>query len=257
MSLYLHPDLQPFFKGQASVFDQIMRLHGESFRALEGRTTQRVRIGDKDYFIKQHRGIGWKEIFKNLLQGRLPVVSAKNEWQALQKLQSLGVGAPEVVGFGHRGFNPARMESFVIMTAVLPSESLETLCANWRTKPPSFQTKQALIAKVARITRLMHENGINHRDLYLCHYLLHQDELYLIDLHRAQMRQRVPARWRQKDLAGLYFSSKECGLTQRDLYRFMCAYRGKPLMTIFKAEQDDWQKIKDRGEKLYCDHENR
>ena len=34
-------------------------------------------------FIKLHYGVGWREIFKNLLLGRWPVLGAKNEWRAL------------------------------------------------------------------------------------------------------------------------------------------------------------------------------
>ncbi|MST95429.1 MAG: hypothetical protein EXS33_09230 [Pedosphaera sp.] len=41
-------------------------------------------------------------------------------------------------------------------------------------------------------------------------------ELFVIDLHRAQLRDRVPARWLVKDLGGLLFSALDCGLTRRD-----------------------------------------
>ena len=65
------------------------------------------------------------------------------------------------------------------------------------------------------MVRDMHAAGINHRDCYICHFLLHlpfsgkEEELKIsvIDLHRAQLRTRVPRRWRDKDLIGLYFSS--------------------------------------------------
>jgi heptose I phosphotransferase len=46
----------------------------------------------------------------------------------------------------------------------------------------------------------------------------------VIDLHRAQVRATTPRRWRDKDLAGLYFSALDIGLTQRDLLRFLRAY---------------------------------
>ena len=53
------------------------------------------------------------------------------------------------------------------------------------------------------MTRLMHENNINHRDLYLCHFLWrgHAGEvpgLVLIDLHRALIHKKLPYRWRIK-----------------------------------------------------------
>lgn len=239
-----------------------MQLRGDVFRELEGRCTHRVLL-DEPYFIKQHNGVGWKEIFKNLLQLRMPILSAKNEWQALEQLKQLNVAAPEVVGYGCRGINPARLQSFV-MTRELPSSvSLEDFCRNWAAEKPHFALKQLMILKVAEIARTLHEHGINHRDFYICHFLLDWDlfqkhqvlKLYLIDLHRAQMRKKTPVRWQIKDLAGLYFSSKAIGLTQRDLLRFMQAYRAKPLRTILEKENDFWQKVKERGDKLYQKHE--
>ena len=66
--LYLHPELTKYFSTSQSLFDQIMSLGGESFRHQNGRLAQRIQLGDKSYFIKQHSGVGWKEIIKNLLQ---------------------------------------------------------------------------------------------------------------------------------------------------------------------------------------------
>ncbi|CSG17048.1 LPS biosynthesis enzyme [Shigella sonnei] len=102
-----------------------------------------------------------------------------------------------------------------------------------------------LIKRVATMVRDMHAVGINHRDCYICHFLLHlpfsgkEEELKIsvIDLHRAQLRTRVPRRWRDKDLIGLYFSSMNIGLTQRDIWRFMKVYFVAPLKDILKQEQ--------------------
>jgi heptose I phosphotransferase len=252
---YLDKKLQSSFADNAPLFDQLMTLSGECFRKLEGRTTERVMVGGKSCFIKQHRGVGWREIIKNLLQLRLPVLSAKNEWQALAKLNELGISVPAVLGFGERGWNPAQRESFILMSEVAPVVSLETLCRNWQTSPPSFALKRRLIREVARIARIMHDNGINHRDFYICHFLLDDaQKLFLIDLHRAAIRKKVPLRWRIKDLAGLYFSSMDAGLTRRDLLRFMKDYRNQPLRDILRVEKNLWMKVKQRGDDIYHDH---
>jgi len=228
-------------------FDDIMQLRGEVFRELENRRTQRILLKGKPYFIKQHFGVGWKEIIKNLWQGRLPILSAKNEWQAISLLHALGVDTLTLVAYGCRGKNPAALQSFLITEALPTTLSLE----HYR---PSFKLKLKLIKEVARITRTLHEHGINHRDLYLCHFLLGEEKLYLIDLHRAQIRKKIPLRWRVKDLAGLYFSSKNSGLTKRDLFRFMMLYRAKPLHDVLMHEANLWKKVKQRGEKLYRKH---
>ena len=59
-------------------------------------------------------------------------------------------------------------------------------------------------------------------------------KLYLIDLHRVQMRARTPRRWIEKDVAALHFSSMNIGLTRRDRLRFMKSYRG------IAAAADSW-----------------
>lgn len=245
--MYLHEDLKKYFSTSRPLFDQIMDLRGEVFRHQKGRLTQRVKLGEKYYFIKQHTGVGWLEIFKNVIQGRWPVISAENEWCAIEKLSSLGVKTAKVAGYGKRGMNPATVESFIIMEELAPTKSLEEITLAWRSSPPSATYKRDLIKKVARIARTMHENGINHKDFYLCHFLSDgSSELALIDLHRAQSRKQVPERWVIKDLAGLYFSSMHCRLTKRDLLRFMREYG--------KRDDKFWQKVQQRGEKLYRDH---
>ncbi len=257
--LNLEPELQQFS------FAQIMALRGTVFRELENRRTQQVLIDGKSYFVKQHFGVGWKEIFKNLFQFRLPVLSAKNEWRALKKLQQLPVNIQEMVGYGCQGWNPAKLQSFLMTRELPPHISLEDFCKNWRSNPPSFRLKRQLISEVARIARVLHDNGINHRDFYICHFLLEKISLkkddkipvlYVIDFHRAGLRKRTPLRWVIKDLAGLYFSSKDCGLTQRDLLRFMKEYRNKSLGPILTKETAFWQRVKKRGDKLYQQHAN-
>ncbi len=256
MILDVDKNIAALFPANANLFDEMMRLSGESFRHLEGRTTARVQLGGKTYFIKQHRGIGWREVFKNLSQGRLPITGARHEWLALKHLAALGVGVPAVLGFGERGWNPAARESFILMEAIEPSVSLETYCQNWLQHPPHFLVKKQLIEKVAHIARVMHESGMNHRDFYLCHFLMDPSgKLNLIDLHRAGIRSKTPERWLIKDLAGLYFSSKNLGLTQRDYYRFIKAYRQQTVREILQREKPFWDKVISRGEKLYRDHQ--
>jgi Lipopolysaccharide kinase (Kdo/WaaP) family len=70
-------------------------------------------------------------------------------------------------------------------------------------------------------------------------------------LHRAQIRSNTPTRWRIKDLAGLYFSSRDIGLSKQDELRFLRAYCNRPLAVELKAQKGFWQEVKNRGEKLY------
>jgi heptose I phosphotransferase len=236
-----------------------MSLKGECYRQQKGRLTQRVLIGGKYYYLKQHYGIGWLEIFKDLLQGRLPITSARPEWQASMHLRTIGIDTIKVVGFGCKGINPATLQSFVLMEEIDYLFSLEELANNWQQKSVSFNNKIALIAKIAKITRAMHLYGLNHRDLYLCHFLLstNPNKLYLIDLHRMQKRRITPLRWIIKDLAALYFSSKDIPLNRGDYLRFIKIYENTSLKLAFSDKRKFWQKIINRGEKLYREHHAR
>ncbi|MDR3087915.1 MAG: lipopolysaccharide core heptose(I) kinase RfaP [Azoarcus sp.] len=231
-------------------FAEVEALQGNVLRALDGRRTLRAEIDGCGYFVKIHRGVGWGEIFKNLFNLRPPILGARNEWQAIERLTELGVDTMRMFAFGERGINPARQHSFIVTGELAPTVSLEDYCAEWPRTPPALALKRALIKRVAEMARRMHEGGVNHRDFYICHFLLHTDppptsaalRLSLIDLHRAQIREHLPARWRRKDLAGLYFSTLEIGLTRRDLLRFIRVYFNAPLRDTLRHEAAlfDW-----------------
>ncbi|MDR2689030.1 MAG: lipopolysaccharide core heptose(I) kinase RfaP [Azoarcus sp.] len=239
----LRPPFERLWAGQ-DPFAAVDALHGKVFRELEGRRTFRVEIAGRAYFVKIHHGVGWGEILKNLACLRLPVLGAANEWRAIARLDTLGVGVPSAAAFGQRGANPARLHSFLVTEELAPTVSLEDFCRDWPIAPPPPALKRALIARVADMARRMHEGGVNHRDFYLCHFLLHTHpapapgdlRLSIIDLHRAQIRARTPRRWRDKDLAGLYFSALDIGLTRRDRLRFLAAYFDRPWREILSTE---------------------
>jgi heptose I phosphotransferase len=246
-------------------FECAQQQQGEVYRDKEGRRTLSFDAGGRPYFLKLHQGIGWKEILKNLFQGRLPILGARNEWQAIQALRQAGVGTLNIAAYGQRGWNPAKQTSFLVTDTLTETMSLEHLGQQWKAKSPIFTTKRTLINKLADMSRTMHQLGINHRDFYLCHVLLDEQfavtnhiaddtELFLIDLHRAQMRQRVPKRWLVKDLGSLYFSAMDVPLTQRDLYRFMTRYTGLSLRTIFQSQANFWDCVKARAQRLYDKH---
>lgn len=255
--LSLAPPFDRLWAGQ-DAFAAVDRLEGEVFRELDGRRTFRTEVEGRGYFVKIHRGVGWGEIFKNLVSLRLPVLGAGNEWRAIRRLEELGVDTMRAVAYGRRGANPAREHSFIVTEELAPTVSLEDFCRGWPGTPPAPALKRALIRRVAAMVGAMHRGGVNHRDCYLCHFLLHLDpapsaaalKLSLIDLHRAQIRAQTPRRWRDKDLAGLYFSALEIGLTQRDRLRFLRDYFARPLREILRDEQALLAHLHAEGERL-------
>ncbi|MCI5778622.1 MAG: lipopolysaccharide core heptose(I) kinase RfaP [Lentisphaeria bacterium] len=235
-------------------FAEAFALEGEEFRNVKNRRTFRIEAEGRGFFVKLHRGVGWAEIFKNLFQFKLPVTDAGSEYRALTALKRLGVPTMEIAAFGCRNFNPARRESFLITEELTDVTSLEDLAR--RGIPGAWKPK--LIRALARSAGTMHRAGINHRDCYLCHYLLKnaslgapEAQLHVIDLHRAQMRRRVPYRYRVKDVAGLCFSALDLPLSRRDLWRFIAAYSGRPLRTELKERGRFWSDVYRTALKLY------
>lgn len=240
-------------------FEEVKKLDGDIYRALESRKTLRFTLAGRSWFIKIHRGTALKEALKNLLSLRLPVLGADREWNAIHRLRELGVDTMTGAAFGQRGLNPLQRESFIITEDLSPAISLEDYCANWPENPPMHAEKRRLIRRVAEMVRKMHAGGVNHRDCYICHFLLRQPyqptdtefTLSVIDLHRAQLRERVPQRWRNKDLIGLYFSSLNIGLTKQDLLFFLKIYFDhQPLRTTLRQEQALFHEAFIKAEKI-------
>lgn len=258
--IWLDPQLSKVLGSRAGM-RAVFAIRGEVYREPPGarRRTLRFERDGVGYFLKLHWGVGWREIFKNLAWLRQPVLGARNEWQAIERLEALGVETMRLMGFGEQGWNPARRRSFVITSELKDTVSLEDYCLNWHKRPPQPAIKRALIRRVAEMTARMHAHGMNHRDLYICHFLLQRPwdglardlHLYLIDLHRVQMRNSVPRRWRIKDLAALYFSALHIGLSRRDLYRFIRWYTAEPVAESLRGDRARlWREVEQRALRL-------
>lgn len=259
MKLLLSEPFKTLWAGK-DAFAEVEQLQGQVYRELEGRRTLRTEVDGRGYFVKIHRGIGWGEIAKNLLTAKLPVLGAGQEWRAVRRLHEAGVATMTAVAYGERGGNPATQHSFIVTEELAPTVSLEDFSLDWTHNPPAPPLKRALLEEVAKMTGTMHRAGVNHRDCYICHFLLHTDKpvsaddfrLSLIDLHRAQTRTAITRRWRNKDLAALYFSALDIGLTRRDKLRFLRGYFCRPLRQILRDEARLLAWLERKAEKLYA-----
>lgn len=257
MTVFLREEFQQLWQGK-DPFEMVEAIEGDVYRELDGRRTLRFELNGKGYFLKLHRGVGWGEIFKNLMQARLPILGAAHEKAAIEALQAVDVGTMTTAAFGQRGSNPAKQLSFIITDAIEPSVSLEDLAIEWRKTPPSLVQKRALFDAVCRMTRKMHGAGVNHRDFYICHFLLRDREftrepdLAIIDLHRALIHRQLPYRWRLKDLASLYYSAFDVPLTLRDKLRFIRDYSGRPLREELTEQKTLWKQVESKAQALYA-----
>ena len=262
MKVYLRDDLQEAW-GDQDPFAVAAIQPGDIYRQREGRRTLRFVMGKHSCFLKYHGGIGWHEIIKNLLQGKLPVLGAMSEVEAIERVRDAGLDTMTIAGYGERGMNPARRQSFIVTDELVDTISLEDLALKWVEIPPDPMYRRALLVRVADIVRRLHVAGVNHRDLYLCHFLLNEQAVadadaaapvYLIDLHRAQIRDAVPRRWLVKDLGGLYFSAATCGLSRTDLFRFVAHYSGRSPAAMLRTQRRFWQSVCEEGERLFSRH---
>jgi heptose I phosphotransferase len=165
--------------------------------------------------------------------------------------------------FGQRGKNPAKQESFIITETLENTVSLEDFCKNWKNFFPAMSLKYSLIKRVAWVSSQLHTNGINHRDYYICHFLMDifcgienvalkkNVKIYLIDLHRTQIRKKTPSRWIIKDVAGIWFSSMDIGLTQKDCFRFMKIYSNSSLRNTLTKNRSFWMNVNNTARRLY------
>ncbi|MFM1955777.1 MAG: hypothetical protein RIR20_597 [Pseudomonadota bacterium] len=243
-------NIKPYLKA-GNVFSAIMTMQGRVFRSVKGRKTLQIELSGNRYFIKQHFGVGWAEILKNLIVFRKPIIGAKTEKEAIEALDQIGIATTPLVGFGEQGVNPANKQSFLITRDLGNIVSLEDFCRDWKEHPPNNKLRQQIVIAVATLAKKLHQAGLIHRDFYLCHLCLDGDllkkgeiKLYLIDLHRMLMNQSVGGKGTMKDIAALYFSAMDVGLSLEDIELFKQNYC-QDLPVKF------WSDVQLRADKLY------
>lgn len=249
--LQLFPPFDLLWKDR-DPFAMARELDGRIFRAVKNRKTLRFELDGKGYFLKYHGATPWSEIFKNWFSFKQPVLGAGGEFDALTLLHKIGVPTMTAAAFGERGSGIAHRESFLVTEELADMISLEDLCRKWVNDPPPVREKRSIIHQLARSVGAMHRAGLNHRDCYLCHFLRSKEgNLFVIDLHRAQIRPSVPHHYRVKDLGGLLFSAMDIGLTRSDCRRFVETYSRRRWLEEIRANRAFWLEVKRCAEKLY------
>lgn len=192
--------------------------------------------GQATFFIKRHTSHPLREYLKLVARFSWPK-SAFNEWRAIIRFHQIGIPTMVPVAAGvKRNRLGIVKESFILTKEIEAAYRLDHYLAKWLRRPLSkegIQEKGRLIRHLARLTRKMHTMGLNHRDYYLCHIFIRNTEedkdfeLFVIDLHRVDIRKKVGNRWIVKDLAALNFSSLEFPIHTTDRIRFFKFYLQK------------------------------
>lgn len=215
-------------------FDALMEYQGHCCSTQPACKTVQIDIAGKDYYIKQHSGIGYLEIIKNLFQGQRPISSTKNEWLALEKCQQLKIATVPLVGYGEKGINPAKKQSFVMTRALNDMPNMQQVIEEWSRAAPAFLYKRQIIRQLAQMVRALHRAGMCHQELYLKNFLLdtkniEESQLYLMNLARVLMKENLSDKQRNKDLAALLYSSFNYKFSIKDYFYFLKIYSGGTL----------------------------
>ncbi|MEI6127474.1 MAG: lipopolysaccharide kinase InaA family protein [Pseudomonadota bacterium] len=196
--------------------------------AIPERKTVKINLKDiRGFFgayLKCQYPVSFWKFFGRLLKLSIPR-TAYDEFENIIAFHQAGIPTVIPLAAGVRKCGIVQSTSFLITQALEGCTRLDHFFSS--PHPASIEIKRALITKAALLVKKMHACGFNHRDLYLCHILLHTTgELYIVDLHRAGKRARVPVRWKIKDIAALNYSAPRHSISLPDRLRFLKTYLG-------------------------------
>lgn len=169
----------------------------------------------------------------------VPRTRAAHEWHNLGRLRALGIRTADPAALGESipaGAGP----SFVATREIRGATPLD----DWIRKQsragriPAAERRRIVLA-VARLAATLHRAGGFHKDLYLCHLLVREEErgpaLHLIDLDRMRFRRRPRLRWFVKDLAALDYSADRGLVSRAERLRFLREYRRRHPLALSDA----------------------
>jgi heptose I phosphotransferase len=232
--------------------DRIMQVAvTDRFHEKQGRSSGRWQLPAADgsgkklvVYLKRHYALPlWRGLLALVWPGG-NWSPAMAEYEHLEWARKQGVPVPATVAAGEH-FGPwGKLQSYLAveeLTDMLPLNEAIPLAME-RMPPDTFRRwKAGLVAEMARLARLLHDRRHFHKDLYLCHFFIHQDDLnglpgpdasawrgkvVLIDLHRLAHHPWTWWQWQLKDLAQLLYSSDVPGVDSRDQLAFWMHYRG-------------------------------
>jgi heptose I phosphotransferase len=251
-----HPDWAPF--AGPDWVDRIMDVAvTDRFHAKQGRTIARwVLHADGGrrlaVYLKRHYRLPWYCGLLALLRPGAAWSPALQEWEHLEWARAAGLPVPTPMAAGEFIGPWGRLQSFLAveeLSGMLPLHQAVPLAAA-RLAPDAFgRWKRGLIAEMAAVVLDLHRRRRFHKDLYLCHFYIAEEDtarlpewpgrLRLIDLHRLGHHPWTAPWWRAKDLSQLLYSSDVPGVEARDRLRFWRLYR-RSLGMSWSARLFEW-----------------
>jgi Lipopolysaccharide kinase (Kdo/WaaP) family len=225
--------------------ERIMHLEvTDHYHAKQGRSTGRLILsrggGRLSVYLKRHYRMSWWRGVLATLWPRRAWSPALQEYNRLQWARDIGVPVPDAVAVGEMIGPWGRLQSFLAVEELhdmLPLHEAIPLAQSRLDARTFLKWKRGLIVELARLARVLHDHRLFHKDFYLCHFFVHQQDtctlpqwqnrVRVIDLHRLTHHTWTWRLWQSKDLAQLLYSTANvAGVTARDRLRFWRVYMG-------------------------------
>jgi hypothetical protein len=212
------------------------RLHEKQGRSIARWTLEASDGRRLVVYLKRHYCLSWLSGILSKLFPSRAWSPGMQEHRHLQTAAKLGVPVPRVVAAGEWRSPLQGMLAVEELTDMLALHEAIPLANRRLTSEQFTRWKSGLIGEMARLSRLMHDAGYYHRDLYLCHFYIHINDctfvpeywngrLTMIDFHRFG-RAGIGGFYQQaKDLAQLWYSTEGVeGMEPNDIVIFTEAY---------------------------------
>ncbi len=214
------------------------RLHAKQGRSI-GRLIVQKGGRRLAVYLKRHYRLPWWSRLLALLFPKSNQSPALQEWVHLAWASAQQFPVPAAVAAGEYVGPWGGLQSFLAVEELagqLPLHEAIPLAARRLDSVRFARWKQGLVAEMARLVRALHARRRFHRDLYLCHFYIREEDtrrapetwhdcVSLIDFHRLAHRAWGWRFWQMKDLGQLLYSSDVEGVTPRDRLRFWSSYR--------------------------------
>jgi heptose I phosphotransferase len=188
-------------------------------------------------YLKRHYRLPRRHGILALLRPNGDWSPALQEWEHLRWAREHGLPVPEAVAGGEIIGPWGRLQSFLAvkeLTGMLPLHQAIPAAAA-RLEATAFRRwKRGLAAELARLAAELHRRRRFHKDLYLCHFYVAEEDterlldwrgrVQMIDLHRLGHHPWTWPLWLAKDLAQLWYSSEIPEVSSRDRIAFWRAY---------------------------------
>lgn len=224
-------------------FDAVMSTQtGKLLRALPQRENWRLDLDDGrprpvGMYLKKHRVRSWGYWLRARLGAAPAVSSGRVEAFNIASLEQTGIDAMRLVAYGEKLHADGLLESFVLTQELAGHLQLDRFLRERFDRPAAGRRStpdhhlSALLQAVAAVAARFHDRGFNHRDLYCCHFFIHepapgQFQVNLIDLQRVERRRWFRHRWVIKDLAQLAYSAPRDRISRTRQMAFIKRYLG-------------------------------